>query len=314
MTDRRAFIGAVSAVAAAAALPRPARAADTLRVLSVPVEIAAELDYGKPRGFDDQLGLNVDVQYLNNGAATIAGILSGSAEIATTTMITAISAHQKKIPISIIAAGALYNSKVPTTNLMVSKDATFKTASDLNGKIIGVDALKNITQIAVANWLDKNGGDSKSVRFVEMPFADMPGALATKRIDAGYISEPFGTRARAGDARNFAACYDAIAPQFLLGCWVAQNDWIAAHPDLVKRFAAFVTKCNVYSNANHEATLPILTRITKIDPAVAAMMPRASYAEKLDAGLIRPVVDVGVRYQVVEPGMRPEELIAPQFR
>lgn len=142
----------------------------------------------------------------------------------------------------------------------------------------------------------------------------MPGALGTKRIDAGFISEPMGTRARGGDAKNFAACYDAIAPFFLLGCWVAQNDWIAAHPDLVKRFALFTQTCNVYSNANHEATLPILTRITKIDPAVAALMPRASYAERLEASLIKPVIDVGVKYEIVTAGLRPEELTAPVVR
>jgi NitT/TauT family transport system substrate-binding protein len=314
MSNRRAFLGAGAALAAVSSFPLPARSADTVRVLSAPVEIAIELDYGKLRNFDEQSGLAVDVQYLNNGSATVAGILAGSAEVAVTTMITAISAHQKKIPISIIAAGALYTSKAPTTYLMVGKDATFQGARDFTGKIIGVDALKNITQVAVANWLDKNGGDSKSVHFVEMPFADMSGALATKRIDAGYISEPFATRARSSDAKNFAPCYDSIASSFLLGCWVAQNDWIAANPDIVRRFAAFVQKTAAYANANHDATLPTLVRVSKIDPAVAALMPRATFAERLNPALIKPVIDVGVKYDVVTPGLRPEELIAPIFR
>ena len=313
MTDRRAFLGAVAAAGAAASLPRPASAVEALRVLSVPVEIALELDYGQPRGFAEQSGLALDVQFLNNGAATISAVVAGAAEIATTTMITAISAYQKNIPVSIIAPGALYSSKVPTTVLMVSKDSPYQNARDLAGKTIGVDALKNITQIAVANWLDKNGADSKAVRFVEMPFADMPGALAAKRIDAAYIAEPGATRARA-DARVLAAAYDAIAPAFLLGAWVARTDWIAAHVDTVKRFATVVQKCAAYSNANHESTLPILERITKIDAATAAVMPRATYAERLDPALIRPVIDVGVKYGIVGAGLKAEDLIAPQVR
>jgi NitT/TauT family transport system substrate-binding protein len=313
MFDRRTFLGATAAAATAAALPRPASALELLRVLSVPVEIGCQLDYGAPRGFAEASGLTLDVQYLNNGAITISTVVSGAAEIATTTMITAISAHQKNIPVSIIAPGALYSTKVPTTVLMVSKDATYQNARDLAGKTIGVDALKNITQIAVANWLDKNGGDSKGVHFIEMPFADMPGALATKRIDAAYIAEPAATRART-DSRVLAACYDAIAPTFLLGAWVARNDWIAAHPDIVKRFATVVQKCAAYSNANHEATLPILERITKIDPSVAAQMPRTAYAERLDPALIKPVIDVGVKYGIIDVGLRPEELIAPLMR
>lgn len=313
MFNRRTFLGASAAAATAAALPRPAAALETLRVLSVPVEIGCELDYGAPPGFAEQSGLALDVQYLNNGAITISTVVSGAAEIATTTMITAINAFQKNIPVSIIAPGALYSTKVPTTVLMVVKDAPYQTARDLTGKTIGVDALKNITQIAVANWLDKNGGDSRSVHFIEMPFADMPGALATNRVDAAYIAEPAATRARVA-ARVLASCYDAIAPSFLLGAWVARNDWIASHADTVKRFATVVQKCAVYSNANHEATLPILERITKIDPSVAALMPRAAFATRLDPALIKPVIDVGVKYGIVGPGLRPEELIAPQMR
>jgi len=95
---------------------------------------------------------------------------------------------------------------------------------------------------------------------------------------------------------------------------VARNDWIAAHPDLVKRFATVVQKCAAYSNANHEATLPILERITKIDPSVAALMPRTAYAERLDPALIKPVIDVGVKYGIIDASLRPEELIAPLMR
>jgi hypothetical protein len=55
-------------------------------------------------------------------------------------------------------------------------------------------------------------------------------------------------------------------------------------------------------------------RVSKIDPAVAALMPRATFAERLNPALIKPVIDVGVKYDVVTPGLRPEELIAPIFR
>ena len=44
--------------------------------------------------------------------------------------------------------------------------------------------------------VDKNGGDSKSVHFLELPFTEMSAALKAGRIDAAMLSEPVLSESR----------------------------------------------------------------------------------------------------------------------
>jgi hypothetical protein len=47
---------------------------------------------------------------------------------------------------------------------MVPKDSTARTGADLNGQIVAINGLKDLTQFTTAAWIDKNGGDVRTVR------------------------------------------------------------------------------------------------------------------------------------------------------
>ena len=51
-------------------------------------------------------------------------------------------AHLKNLPLVFVANGAIWNPKVPFNELLVAADSTIKTGADLNGKTIGVPALR----------------------------------------------------------------------------------------------------------------------------------------------------------------------------
>ena len=71
----------------------------------------------------------------------------------------------------LIGPGGLYTSKTPSTYLIVPKGSPYRTASDLNGKTVAVNTLRGLPQYGTQAWIDKNGGDSKRVKFVELPFS-----------------------------------------------------------------------------------------------------------------------------------------------
>jgi ABC-type amino acid transport substrate-binding protein len=73
----------------------------------------------------------------------------------------------------------------------VAKNSPIRSAKDLNGKIIAVPGLGTNAEYAVHEWLDLNGADTASVKFIELAYAAMPAALEAGRIDAAHVAEPF---------------------------------------------------------------------------------------------------------------------------
>ncbi len=308
--NRRALFGAAAA-GAVLVRPRAALALDTIRVATGPVDAALEAAYAQNLGFAADAGLECAVQLLASGAANVAAVLGGAVDVGLSNILTIIAAHAKGVPLGIVAAAAVYSSKNPTSLLLVPNDSPIRTARDLNGKTVAVSALRDITQFAPMAWMDANGGDPKSVHFVEIPFQAMPATLAEHRVDAAFITEPFATRAKE-HARVLAAAFDAVAPQFQISVYVASLAWTAAHPDLARRFAALIYRTAAYPTVNRARTGEILMQIAKIDADQRTGTPRATYAERADLASIKPVIDIAFRYGAIATWPVAPALFAPE--
>lgn len=82
--------------------------------------------------------------------------------------------------------------------------ASAKTGADCNGKTASVFGLNDITHLAIMNWVDRNGGDSKTMKFVEIPNSAAGAALAEHRTDMTTLNEPQLTAAiETGSPRAF---------------------------------------------------------------------------------------------------------------
>ena len=78
---------------------------------------------------------------------------------------------------------------------------------------LSVPALGDLYQIAIGAWIDQRGGDSRTVRFLELPHRAAAEAIASGRVDCANIAEPIlsdalakrkgpGHRSRAGCDRQ----------------------------------------------------------------------------------------------------------------
>ena len=86
---------------------------------------------------------------------------------------------------------------------------------DLNGKTIGTSALRDLQHVAVLKWMDQNGGDSKTVRAVELGLFQAPPALVAGRVDAYPLVEPILTNEK-DNFRIIAAPFDVMDQGYLL--------------------------------------------------------------------------------------------------
>ena len=119
-------------------------------------------------GFFKKAGFDVEITSVSSGPTIAAGVASGTFDFAQVNVPSLVSAHDKGIAFTMVAPAGLYSDRAVTTALVVSSASPYHTAKDLTGKTIAVNALTGIQQIASEAWLDKNGGDSTSVKFVEL--------------------------------------------------------------------------------------------------------------------------------------------------
>jgi NitT/TauT family transport system substrate-binding protein len=295
----------------AVAVPRVAQAQSLpqIRALYEPIDTATAIFAARDMGFFSKAGVSVDLQPMNTGSAMIASAVSGSADVVLPNVLSLAEAIEKGVPVQVVASNVVYSAKAPSTLLMVDNASTITTAADLNGKTVAVNVLNGLAWIAARSWIDKNGGDSKSVHFVEIPFPTMPEALHAHRVDAAVIAEPALSISRP-NSRVLAPVYSAIAPAFPIDAWTAPASWVAANREAVRRFASAMHDACVWANANHDRSAEITASFMKLDAATIRGRARALFAEARGFDAAQPLLDAGISYGVLKP-VRARDLVAP---
>ena len=286
-----------------------AKAPLTIHVGALPSEVAGELFYGADMGFFKKAGLDVDIQFFNNGGAIAAAVASGALDLGLSDMMSVINAHSRGLPFVYAAPGLLTTLKAPTFGILVPANSSIHGAKDFDGKSMAVSGLRNIAQISAAAWIDANGGDSKTVKFIEVPFPSLVPALAQGTIQSSVANEPWMTLATDSGDRLIFMEKGALSPAFLLSGWVTTRDWAAKNPDALARFVASIREIAAWANKNPQASAPILAKYTKLDIGVIARMHRGQFAERFDPGYVQPVIDAAAKYGVIAAGFPASAII-----
>ena len=260
-----------------------------IRIATIPIDQAADVFYAQDEGFFEQAGLKVSITILDSGPAIIGAIVGASADIGNSNSGSVAEARARGIHVRLVAPAGLHLSSVPVDLLMVSANSPIHSAIDLDGKTVAVNAIGALPNIATKAWIAQNGGNLATVHFVELPFPAMGQALASGRVEAAEMTEPFITSSKKA-TRVLADAFDAIAPRFIVSGWVATDAWIAAHPGEAKRFQTAMRRAHAWANTHHAQTAAILARHTKIRPAVARAMTRVQFGSVLDSALVQPVI------------------------
>jgi len=268
-----------------------------LSVLLPPVDTAVEIFVAQDMGFFAKQGLDVQIEPGTNGSAIAAAVSSDAVDIGYSDLVTLAKAHLKGIDFVAVAPAAIWTSATPTAGLVVQTNSPIRTAKDLAGKVIAIPGLATLAEYSPRAWIDQNGGDDTSVKFIEMPYPVMPAAIMAGRIDAAYISEPF--LADVGSSvRILGYAHNAVANEFLQSAWFTMSQWAKDHPELVRRFAAAMRETAIWANqkANYARSGEILAKYSQTDPAVIAKMVRATFGVALTVASIQPAIDVTAKY------------------
>jgi NitT/TauT family transport system substrate-binding protein len=296
--DRRRALSLIGGAAALPLLRAPAAAQSgdmTIRVAYIPFEASAQLFYAQELGLWTKAGLNVQLQPNPFGAAIAAAVASNAVDVGYATIMTLAAAHAKKIPFTVIAAANAFDVTQPPGGMLMSASKDVRKGVDLNGKTIGSPGLNTLGEYGVRAWVDAGGGDASTLKFVELPFSEMPAALASGRIDAAFVAEPFLTQAKK-TAHTVGIEFDAIANAFLVAGWFATADWANKHQRAVALFAQSMRDAVDWAKANPAKCPEILAKYLKVDPAQVAATPRTYFAKTIDPAQVQTGIDLTAKY------------------
>jgi NitT/TauT family transport system substrate-binding protein len=302
---RATFVVMFVAVAAGAA---PSQTPATIRIATTPIDAGSEPYYAREMGFFKRVGINVEITPISNGAGVAAAVAGGAADVGQSNVVSLATAHDRGIPFVIIAPASLYTSKVPQSALVVAKNSPLRTAADLNGKTLATSGLKTIAQIGPQAWIDRNGGNSASVKWIELPFSATAEAISSGRVDAGLLSEPeLSDAVASGSVRILSYCYDAIGSDFLIGAWFSTTDWVKAHPELARAYATVMAQTARWARANPAQSAKILEAQTKV--RMTPGTKRVIFGERIDPAAVQPLIDVSARYGLLKASFPASEII-----
>lgn len=309
---RRSILAGAGAACAAVPLRAAAQSLTRLSVGTIPSDAGLGPTIALRGGFYRRNGLDVDVVFMNSGAAMSAAMVGGSLQIGGAPIMSLILSHIKGLPFQIVGPGNMYLSTKPSELLVVRKDSPIRSGADLNGKVVASPALGDFFSITMHAWVDQNGGDSKTLREIELPTSGTPAALVAGRIDAAVLNEPVLSQTlNDGLTRVLGKPYDAIAPRFPIACNFAMTDFINANRDAIQRFYRAMVQGNVFGNAHPDQTAPWLADITKVDVAKINHGHREVLAETLDVSAVQLVIDAAARYKAIDHTFDARDLISP---
>lgn len=120
------------------------------------------------------------------------------------------------------------------STVIVRKDLPARTLKDLAGRTFAIPSKYSNQYLVIRKLMKDEGVDPTTIRFVELPPPDMPGALASKAIDAYFVGEPHPARAELDGSGRVLYHAKDIWPNFISCVLVVTDRLIAERPAVVR--------------------------------------------------------------------------------
>jgi NitT/TauT family transport system substrate-binding protein len=307
--QRGTFLAGAAAVLSAPPLTVRAAGTTLINVGTIPSDVSSVLVYGINRGTFKSAGLDIVLTTLTSGPVVANAVAGGSLDVGAANVGSLCVARSRGVPFKIFAPAGIADEAATGDIIAVPTDSPIKTAADLTGKTVGIVALKTMQHAAALAWIDKHGGDSKSVKFIEVPFPEMGAAMDTHRVDATLPTEPFSTSLRPR-VRTIGKQWDAMKMPFPIFAFFATETWLAAHGDAAVTFAGAIRQAAIWANAHRKESALMLAKFANLDPQLAATMGRSTFGTTaIDPAMIQPIVDIQVKYGMMSAPIDPADLI-----
>ncbi len=226
----------------------------------------------------------------------------------------AMKLREQGVPIKILYLGHRDGSTV-----MVQKDSPAKSLRDLRGKTFAIPSKYSNQNLVIHKLMEDQGIKPDEIRFVEMPPPDMPGALASKAIDAYFVGEPHPARAELDGSGRVLYHAKDIWPQFISCVLVATEKLIQKKPEVVRDLVRGIAESGEWAETHRldaaKVAAPYFRQDEKVVRYVLTQPPdRVSYRmlTPTDEDLGQ-ILEMGLKAGILQKRIEMKDLIDRSF-
>ncbi|MFC9428270.1 ABC transporter substrate-binding protein [Streptomyces sp. NPDC056987] len=266
-----------------------------VKVGVIPIVDVAPIYLGKEKGFYSSRGLELTLETGQGGAAIVPAVISGQFQFGFSNMTSLMIAQTNDIPVKAVANGVATTGEQGADfgGIAVKKGSPITSAKDLAGKKVAINTLKNIGDTSVRESVRKAGGDPAEVDFVELPFDQMPAALAGGRVDAALVVEPALATVKSQGGTVIASQYADVSPDLTVAMYFTSTQFAERNPETVKKFQEATAESLEYANSHPDEVRRILTTYTKIPVAILPDLILPRWPAQPDRASIETLAKLG---------------------
>src|SRR5688572_30148424 len=263
------------------------------------------------KGFFKAERLDLETLPLAGGAPIINGVVSGDLQFGWTNVISLYQARVGGFDFKLIAGGATnVKAKHESHAIQVAQNSPVKTAKDLEGKTVAVNTLNNIVHLMAMAWIDKNGGSSSKVKFVEVPFPQMAATLSAGKLDAISVHEPFATAAiEKGGARVLAQPWGDVLPKFLIASWFASEKWLAKNKETGQAFVRAIGRGIDAIQGDPEGSRAAMVKWAGLNPDLAGKIGLPVFEKGIAEKDLQATIDLTLKYKLIAKAFKARDVI-----
>jgi NitT/TauT family transport system substrate-binding protein len=311
--NRRSFLAKVAVGVAVLPFMRGSSAAQTKGKLGyMKIVDNAAMFMATEKGFFKAEGLELETVPMAGGAVIVQGVTSGDLQFGWTNVISLYQARVAGFDFKLIAGGASnVKGKNESHAILVGKNSPVKSAKDLEGKTVAVNTLNNIVHLMARAWVDKNGGASAKVKFVEVPFPQMEATLSAGKVDAISVHEPFVTAAvQKGGVGTLARPWGEVLPKFLIASWFASEKWISKNQQTAQAFVRAINRGIDAIHADPEGSRAAMVKWAGLKPELAAKIALPVFEKNISEKDVQATIDLTQKYKLITKSINARDVIS----
>jgi NitT/TauT family transport system substrate-binding protein len=253
-----------------------------------PFESTALVWIAEERQFFRQNGLNITTRKYDSGAGALDGMINGEADLVVgTTEFPLVGKAFQQAKIRAIAGIA----KSDFIYLIARMDRGIGQVADLKGKEVGT-TFGTIAEFFLGRFLTLNGMSTRDITLIDVKKPEeWVNAVADGDIDAISTAQPYADAAKKRLGDN-AITWPAQSSRRLYALVIADEAWIAKHPELAIRFLKSLSQAEDYAERHPAEAKAIVGKRLDLDAAyMETVWSQNQFTLSLEQSLILAMED-----------------------
>jgi NitT/TauT family transport system substrate-binding protein len=281
-----------------------------------PIPQNASILLGIEQGIFAEHGLDVEIVPQPDVAAIVSGLASGQYQFGFVTVVGLINATANGVPIQAVTT---VDGKQPTeegeaeaAGLVAGPGSGIESIADLEGKTLAVVGLQSLGTVTAWELASEAGINPESIELIQLPFGQMPAALAAGDADAAVVQAPFLGQALAEGSTSLAKPNVEVFGGTSIAFYATGDQYAEQNPDVVQAFHDAVIESQEYTRDHVEEARVLLADFLGVTPEAAAALTWNNDTEfSMDTEGIAIAQGLLKTYAGLTKEVNPEEMVWP---